>query len=154
MLRATFVTFALCLLTQAPGLQTKETSMTHHAHGTFTVEVKPLTPAPAEGLARYSIDKQMHGDLEGTTKGEMFSGGSPMKKSAGYVAIEVFTGSLAGKHGTFALQHFATMDGAGPNMMVKVVPGSGTGELQGIAGNFTIVIEGGKHSYELDYTLQ
>ena len=154
MLRVPHLMFALYLLTQAPELKMKETSMTHHAHGTFTVDVKPLTPAPAEGLARYSIDKQIHGDLEGTTTGEMFSGGNPMKKTAGYVAIEVFTGSLVGKHGTFALQHFATMDAAGPNMMVKVVPGSGTGELQGIAGDFTIVIEGGKHSYELDYTLQ
>ena len=44
-----------------------------HAHGTFTVKVAPLTPAPAEGLGRFSIDKEIHGDLEATTKGEMFS---------------------------------------------------------------------------------
>jgi len=48
--------------------------MTHHARGAFTVNVLPLTPAPAEGLGRYSIDKQIHGDLEATTKGEMFFG--------------------------------------------------------------------------------
>lgn len=127
--------------------------MTHHAHGTFTVEVKPLTPAPAEGLARYSIGKQVHGDLEGTTQGEMFSGGDPKSGHAGYVAIEVFTGTLGGRHGGFALQHFATMDAAGPVMSVKVVPGSGTGELKGIAGTFTILIPDGKHSYDLEYTL-
>ena len=51
--------------------------MTQHARGTFTVEVKPLTPAPAEGIARYSINKQLHGDLEGSTQGEMFSAGDP-----------------------------------------------------------------------------
>lgn len=123
------------------------------AHGTFTVQVKPLSPAPAEGLARYSIDKEMHGDLEGATKGEMFSGGDPKEGVAGYVAMEVFAGALMGKHGTFALQHFATMGAAGPHMMVKVVPGSGTGEFKGMAGVLTIVIAGGKHSYELDYTL-
>ena len=127
--------------------------MTHHASGTFSVKVAPLTPAPAEGLSRFSIDKEIHGDLEATTKGEMFSGGDPKKGLAGYVAIEVVTGTLAGKHGSFALQHSATMDANGPKMTVIVVPGSGTGELAGIAGTFTIHIEGTRHSYDFDYTL-
>jgi len=72
---------------------------------------------------------------------------------AGYVAIEVVTGTLAGKHGSFALQHSATVDANGPRMTVTVVPGSGTGELKGIAGTFTIRIEGGQHFYDFDYTL-
>lgn len=127
--------------------------MAHHAHGTFTVNVKPLTPPPAEGLARFSIDKQIHGDLEATTKGEMFSGGDPKLGAAGYVAIEVVTGTLAGKHGSFALQHSATMDKSGLKMSVIVVPGSGTGEFQGITGTFAIHIENGQHSYEFDYAL-
>lgn len=127
--------------------------MPHHAHGTFTVNVKPLTPAPAEGLSRFSIDKQIHGDLEGTTKGEMFSGGNPKEGAAGYVAIEVFTGNVGEKHGTFALQHMATMDQNGNKMSVVVVPGSGTGDLKGIAGTFTIAITNGQHSYTFDYTL-
>jgi hypothetical protein len=125
----------------------------HVAHGTFTVKVAPLTPAPAEGLGRFSIDKEIHGDLEATTKGEMFSGGDPKSGTAGYVAIEVVTGTLAGKAGSFALQHFATMDQSGPKMNVVTVPGSGTGGLKGIAGTFTIKIDGGVHSYEMDYTL-
>src|SRR5579875_3840794 len=74
-----------------------------HAHGTFTVKVQPLSPAPAEGLARFSINKQLQGDLDGTTIGEMFSGGDPKAGAAGYVAVEVVTGSLDGKKGTFAL---------------------------------------------------
>jgi len=127
--------------------------MTHHAHGTFTVNVQPLTPPPAEGLSRFSIDKIIHGDLEATTKGEMYSGGDPKLGEAGYVAIEVVTGTLAGKHGSFALQHSATMDRSGYKMSVIVVPGSGTGELKGIAGTFTIHIENGQHSYDFEYTL-
>jgi len=127
--------------------------MTQHARGTFTVDMKPLTPPPAEGIARFSINKQIHGDLEGTTQGEMFSGGDPKSGVAGYVAIEVVTGTLSGKRGSFALQHSATMDQNGPRMTVLVVPGSGTGELKGIAGTFTIAIESGKHSYDLEYTL-
>jgi hypothetical protein len=69
------------------------------------------------------------------------------------VAIEMVTGTLAGKKGSFALQHSATMDANGPKMTVIVVPGSGTEELKGIAGTFTIRIEGGQHFYDLDYTL-
>jgi hypothetical protein len=129
----------------------QEESIGHRAHGTFTVKVAPLTPAPAEGLARFSIDKEIHGDLEATSKGEMFSAGSPKTGMAGYVAIEVVTGTLAGRPGSFALQHFATMDKSGPTMKVAIVPGSGTGGFQGIAGTFAIQIEGGVHSYVLDY---
>jgi hypothetical protein len=39
------------------------------------------------------------------------------------------------------------------NLAVVVVPDSGTGELAGLAGTMAIVIEGGRHSSELDYTL-
>lgn len=127
--------------------------MTHHARGTFTVDVKPLTPSPAEGISRYSIDKQIHGDLEATSKGEMFGAGDIKSGMAGYVAIEVVTGILAGKHGGFVLQHSATMDASGRKMSVTVTPGSGTGELKGISGTFDIQIENGKHSYDLEYTL-
>jgi Protein of unknown function (DUF3224) len=133
--------------------QPKNTSMTHHARGTFTVDVRPLTPAPAEGLSRFSINKQIHGDLEGSSKGEMFSGGDPQQGAAGYVAIEVVTGTLHGKSGSFALQHTATMDQHGQKMSVLVVPGSGTGELKGLAGTFEIQIAKGQHSYDLAYTL-
>lgn len=125
----------------------------HHARGTFTVDVKPLNPSPAEGISRFSINKQIHGNLEGTTKGEMFSGGDPKNGVAGYVAIEVVTGTLAEKSGSFALQHSATMDQNGLKMTVQIVPGSGTGDLKGISGTFTILIENGKHSYDLEYSL-
>jgi Protein of unknown function (DUF3224) len=130
----------------------------HHAHGTFTVDIRPLTPAPAEGLGRFSIIKQIHPrqiglDLEATSVGEMFSGGDPKQGAAGYVAIEVVTGKLAGKQGSFALQHFATMDASGLSMQVVAVPGSGAGELKGIAGTFTIHNDKGAHSYDFEYTL-
>jgi hypothetical protein len=125
----------------------------HHARGTFTVEIKPLTPSPADGIARMSINKQIHGELEGTTTGEMFSAGDPRSGAAGYVAIEVVTGSLAGRTGSFALQHSGTMDRGEAEMTVLVVPGSGKDGLQGIAGVFTIQREGGKHLYDLEYSL-
>jgi hypothetical protein len=117
------------------------------------VKIVPLTPAPAEGLGRFSIDKEIHGDLEATTKGEMFSGGDPKAGAAGYVAIEMVTGTLGGKHGSFALQQMTTMNASGMKMEVVVVPGSGTGELKGISGTCVITIAEGKHSYDLEYEL-
>jgi hypothetical protein len=147
------IVVSIVLFTSAVLGQQREPSMSHHARGTFSVDIKPLAPPPADGLSRLSINKTLVGDLEGSTKGEMFSGGDPKQGIAGYVAIEVFTGTLAGKHGTFALQHFATMDHSARSMSVIVVPGSGTEELRGIAGTFAITVENGQHSYDLLYTL-
>jgi hypothetical protein len=143
---------AIALAATCAAAQTKEIPM-QHAHGTFTVDVHPLLPAPADGLSRYTINKVLHGDLEATTKGEMFGAGDYKQGTAGYVGIEVVTGTLNGKQGSFALQHFATMDASGTKMQVIVAPGSGTGALKGIAGTFTIRIENGQHLYDLEYTL-
>ncbi len=123
------------------------------AQGTFTIAMLPVTPTPAPGVARFSIDKQLQGDLQATSKGEMLSAGDPKQGAAGYVAMEIVTGTLAGKQGSFALQHSGTMDASGPKLTVTVVPGSGTAELKGISGALTIKNEGGQHSYELEYTL-
>uniref|UniRef100_A0A7V5CS95 DUF3224 domain-containing protein n=1 Tax=Acidobacterium capsulatum TaxID=33075 RepID=A0A7V5CS95_9BACT len=125
----------------------------HHAHGTFTVEMKPAPASPAEGLTTFTMQKQYAGDLTGTSKGEMISAGDYKTGAAGYVAIEMVTGTLDGRQGSFALAQMATMDAGGPKMRVIVVPGSGTGALKGIGGTFTINIEHGQHFYLLDYTL-
>jgi hypothetical protein len=151
-MRTLYTILVLGVLPWLAPAQQKEVPV-HHAHGTFTVKINPLTPGPAEGLSRFSIDKEIHGDIEATTRGEMLSGGDPKAGTAGYVAIEMVTGTLAGKQGSFALQHFATMDAGGPKMSVVVVPGSGTGELKGIAGSFAIIVAEGKHSYDFEYTL-
>lgn len=130
--------------------------MSHLAKGTFEVALLPL---PFEGansewkLERMSIDKQIAGDLVATTKGQMLSAMTDTKGSAGYVAIERVTGTLHGKQGSFVLQHSALMNRGTPSMSVVVVPDSGTDELVGLAGEFKIIIEGGKHRYEFAYSL-
>jgi hypothetical protein len=124
------------------------------ASGTFDVKVLPTTNAPDPSLSSHSVNKTFHGGLEATTVGEMYSAGDPAKGSAGYVAIERVTGSLNGRTGTFAIIHMATMQpGVPPQMAITIVPGSGTGELTGITGTFTITIAAGKHSYTLNYSL-
>ena len=125
----------------------------HHAHGTFSVKVAPLTPAPIESISRYSLEKELNGDIEGTSRGEMMGAGDLATGNAGYVAIEVVTGTLNGKRGSFALQHSSTMESGASSMNIKVVPGSGTGDLKGISGTFIIRIENGKHFYDFEYKL-
>ncbi len=116
----------------------------------------PLASEDATGgaaIGRMSIDKQFHGDLEATSKGQMVAHSTEVKGSAGYVAMEVVSGTLAGKKGTFVLQHSGTMSHGTFQLSVTVVPDSGTGELKGLAGSMNIIIDGGKHSYEFDYTI-
>jgi len=106
----------------------------HHAHGTFTVKLTPLPEAPAQGVSRYSLEKEFEGDLEGASKGEMIGAGDLPAGKAGYVAIEVVTGTLNGQQGSFALQHSGIMNCGAQNMDIQVVPGSGTGALKEIVG--------------------
>ncbi|HEV2419366.1 MAG TPA: DUF3224 domain-containing protein [Terriglobia bacterium] len=130
--------------------------MTTHTSGTFEVKLVPQLPEDkAEGstLGRMSIDKQFHGDLEATIKGEMLSAMTDVKGSAGYVAIERVTGKLHGRSGSFVLQHTGTMTRGEPQLSVTVVPDSGAGQLVGLAGKITINIANGQHSYIFDYTL-
>jgi hypothetical protein len=133
----------------------KEKIVTSHAIGTFDVKVTPQAPADGADAdaGRMTLDKQFHGDLEGTSKGQMLAVSTSVKGSAGYVAMEKVTGTLKGRSGSFVLQHSGTMTRGAPQLMVSVVPDSGTGQLVGLAGTMTIKIADGKHSYDFEYSL-
>lgn len=131
--------------------------MAEHARGLFEVKLtrQPLAVnAEDDVLGRMSIEKHFHGDLEGTSVGEMLTAATSVKGSAGYVAVERFRGILRGETGSFALQHSGTMTRGVPQLSVTVVPDSGTGQLAGLAGRMTIDIADGKHSYDFEYTLR
>lgn len=126
--------------------------------GPFTVKMTPLetyaTSTEGTSQGRMSIDKIFEGELNGTSQGEMLTAMTSTKGSAGYVAIEKFTGSLAGKAGTFALQHFGIMHGETSRLILEVVPDSGTDELSGISGTMDIRREDGGHFYDFEYQLE
>ena len=130
--------------------------MLSHATGTFEVKLTPQGDGDkAEGstLGRMTIAKRFHGDLGGTSEGEMLTAGTDVKNSAGYVAIERITGTLQGHTGSFVFQHSGTLTRGAPTQSITVVPDSGTGQLAGITGKMTITIAEGKHSYDFEYTL-
>jgi Protein of unknown function (DUF3224) len=130
---------------------------TQHATGTFDVKITPQPTDEAAGsssISRMLLDKHFHGDLEATSKGTMLAAGSGAKgSSGGYVALEIVTGTLKGRTGTFILQHTGTMTHGTPSLSVTVVPDSGTGQLTGLSGKMSINIADGKHSYDFEYTL-
>jgi hypothetical protein len=160
-----YLGFALSACAQtnppAPATLQKETVVTAQATGTFEVKMTPQTAGPgspddttkAGSIGRMSIDKQFHGDLEATSKGQMLAAGTAVKGSAGYVAIEEVSGTLHGRAGTFILQHSGTMTRGTPLLTITVVPDSGTGQLVGLSGTMTIKIDAGKHFYDFKYTL-
>lgn len=134
--------------------QKKETLVTHRASGTFEVKLTPQDDQTGlAGLGRMAIDKQLHGDFVGTSKGQMLTAMTSVEGSAGYVAIERLTGALKGRRGSFVLQHSGTMNRSAQHLIITVVPDSGTEEFTGLTGVMTIKIEAGKHSYDFEYTL-
>lgn len=130
--------------------------MTQHARGTFEVS---MTPASAEGeaqdasLGRFILDKQFHGDLEATSRGQMLTAATTVPTSAGYVAIERVVGTLAGRSGAFTLQHTGLMTHGAPELTIIITPDSGADQLAGLEGSLTITNDAGAHSYDLAYTL-
>jgi hypothetical protein len=154
--RLAFAVFVSAFLAVPLLKSQKDSPMTQHATGSFDVKIAPLEPAfkfDENPLSRMSIDKQFHGDLDATSKGEMLAAGTPAKGSGGYVAMERVSGSLKGRSGTFVLQHNGTMSNGVYQLNVVVVPDSGTGQLAGLTGTMNIILKDGKHSYDFTYTL-
>lgn len=128
--------------------------MVNNAKGRFDVELTPEADNAGESVVgRMAIDKQFHGDLEGTSKGLMVMAGTAVQGSAGYVAIEKVTGTLQGKKGTFYLQHNGIMNRGDGQLSIVVIPDSGTDELTGLAGTLNIKIDNGDHSYDFNYSI-
>lgn len=126
--------------------------MEKEAVGTFEVKLSPIDAGdnPIGGML---INKSFSGDLQGNSVGQMLAFRTGVEGSAGYVAMEQVTGSLAGRQGSFTLQHSGLMDKGAPSLTVVVVPDSGEGGLAGLIGTLDIIVADGKHSYHFRYTL-
>lgn len=127
------------------------------ATGTFDVKMN-AEPAFDEhegvSLGRATVEKQFHGVLEATSTVHMLSARTPTPSSAGYVALERIVGTLNDKKGSFVVLHMGLMHEAQQELEIKIVPGSGTGELEGITGAMAITMPEGKHHYAIEYDLE
>jgi hypothetical protein len=124
------------------------------ATGTFDVTLRPL-PGADPAIVSFAFDKHFHGDMEGTSIGQMLGFGTSQLFSAGYVAvaIERVTATLAGRHGAFALQHSGISEHGTDTATVTVIPDSGTDGLRGLTGTMKIDGSTGTHKYVFSYTL-
>ena len=108
-------------------------------HATGQINVTTYDPAPydqpGEGpaLTKIHVVEEFSGDIQGegvatflqTTIGEA---------EASFVGVERVTGSVGGRAGTFVLQDQGSVKDAVVSGDWFVVPGSGTGDLQGLRG--------------------
>lgn len=122
------------------------------AVGTFDVKLTPMDDAGG-GVSSMKIDKTFHGDIDGKSVGQMLAYRTDVNGSAGYVAIERVTATLAGRTGSFTLQHHGLMGSGSQSLTVVTVPDSGSGGLAGIAGEMDIIVTPGRHDYKFRYTL-
>ena len=95
---------AIALFALPAALRAQPAPVSATARGPFdvTLTAQQDAGAPAD-LGRMTLDKRFHGDLEATSRGQMLTGMTATKGSAGYVAIERVVGTLGGRRGAFVL---------------------------------------------------
>lgn len=84
-------------------------------------------------LTKAQVSYAYEGDLSGEGSVE-FLMSHAADGTASFVGIEMITGKLSGKSGSFIIQHIGTFDSNGAHSKWTVVPKSGAGELEGISG--------------------
>lgn len=92
---------------------------------------------PPEGpkLTRATVKKRFAGEIKGDSTAELLT--AQGEQGRGYLASERFVGSILGRSGTVVFQHGGLADEESASTFGSVVPGSGTGELEGLAGSLT-----------------
>ena len=104
-------------------------------------------------LTRASVVKTFSGDIEGEGRVEYLmmyrSDGS-----AAFVGLERIAGRLGGRTGSFVLQRTGVFENGQAKESYSVVPGSGTGELEGLSGDGSSAVgHGMEHPFSLNYDL-
>jgi Protein of unknown function (DUF3224) len=104
-------------------------------------------------LTRASVMKTFTGDIEGEGQVEYVM----MYRSDGsatFVGLERVVGRIGGKTGTFVLQRIGVFENGQAKESYSVIPGSATGELQGLRGDGRSAVgHGMEHPFSLDYEL-
>jgi hypothetical protein len=103
-------------------------------------------------LTRVHISRTFSGDLEGSSTAEILIAKS--EGGGGYSGHDLITGTLNGRAGGFVIQHGGIMGPEGISNTGTIVPGTGSGELEGITGEGTLLAdEEGNHTLTLEYEL-
>ena len=104
-------------------------------------------------LTRASVTKTFTGDIEGEGQVEYLM----MYRtdgSATFVGLERIVGRIGDKSGSFVLQRLGVFEGGQAKESYSVIPGSATGDLQGLRGDGSSAVgHGTEHPFTLVYEL-
>ena len=104
-------------------------------------------------LTRAKVTKTFTGDIEGEGQVEYLM----MYRSDGsatFVGLERFVGRIGGRTGTFVLERSGVFENGQAKESYSVIPGSATGELQGLRGDGRSAVgHGTEHPFSLNYDL-
>jgi len=131
--------------------------MQNSAHARFAIKSWDEKPY-SEGrdlprLTRASVTKAFTGDIEGEGQVEYLM--MYLKDgSATFVGLERVVGRIGAKTGTFVLQRIGVFENGQAKESFSVIPGSATGELQGLRGHGSSAVgHGMEHPFSLNYDL-
>jgi Protein of unknown function (DUF3224) len=113
---------------------------------------EPYGEGDGAEVSRVHISRSFTGDLEGSSTAELLIAKS--EGGGGYVGHDRISGSLHGRLGSFVFQHSGLMGPDGVTNTGTIVPGTGSGELEGIRGDGTMLADDeGNHTLTLGYEL-
>lgn len=131
-----------------------------HTTGRFTFsDWKERAVSPSEvrpGLAHASVTNTFSGGIQASGTTCEYTIAYVTESTGSFTGMEVLTGSLDGRDGTFALDERGSFEADGTLRCVfDVVPGSGTGDLTGLRGTGSFATKTGQQSvpYTFDYDL-
>jgi hypothetical protein len=108
-------------------------------------------PAGVEGHGAAVVRRRFRGPLQATSVAELLA--VETAHGTSYVASERVEGTLDGRSGSFVIQH-GGITGAGPGRTFgHVVPGSGTGDLEGLMGDAAFARDDAGTRLTLSYKL-
>jgi hypothetical protein len=131
------------------------------ARAASTFKIESWDEKPYAGIAggakvtQAGVKQAFSGDLEGEGTVQWLMCYRP-DQTADFVGLQQISGQLDGRSGSFVLlQTAGKFDGKEARGSLSVVPGSGTGELQGLRGTGEFSApHGGETSMTLDYELE
>jgi hypothetical protein len=128
------------------------------AHGSFEVASwKEETYEDRDGhgkLTRASVTQTFKGDVQGEGAAEWLMA-YRADGTAHFVGLQRVTGAIADRRGSFVLETIGDFDGTMARWKASVVPGSGTDQLSGLAGEGSFgAPHGSIASFELSYSLE
>jgi len=124
--------------------------------GTFEIkfEKTPLCDDQVLGFKHLQMSKTFNGALDATSTVWMMNAFGQSEGSAGYVALEKVTGRVDGKKGSFIAQHYGVSNRGTKDLIISIIPDTGTDELESLTGKMDIQIRDGQHFYTFEYHLK